>query len=88
MFCQACIPQLKECPECRQQFHSGNLLPVPKYVTQKLDELTVRCPDCREVKKRGDLKAHLEGCAKCIMIICCVMYVRLCAWLWAKDQAG
>jgi len=69
VFCHGCIQQVKNCPLCRKQLN-GQLSPVPKMITRKLDDIEVICPDCNEIKKRADLENHVANCAKECSIGC------------------
>jgi len=67
MFCSACLNQaamnrLQNCPLCREVIIAGSLSPAPKYITNKLNDLLVVCPNCRSSCARNQIDTHLTQC--------------------------
>ena len=73
-YCKQCIDdclkrseKIDSCPSCRSGLSFGNLLKVPRFVTNILNKLEVHCDyniyGCTEALQLGQLSQHLIQCS-------------------------
>ncbi|KAH3761026.1 TNF receptor-associated factor 5 [Pelomyxa schiedti] len=75
MVCRACVAAEHErvasggpvmCPMCKRIIGMGALVPAPRVIMSKLNNLLVVCPTCQKPVKRGESIDHYQHCAsKC-----------------------
>jgi len=90
MYCADCVSGCRQiCPLCRYQTN-GIWHSVPRYVTNKLDALKVKCMRCSSVMTRGQFNEHdlncPFACPKCGEMITKkdVGHKGICMWISAK----
>jgi len=99
-FCRTCIEQTfscsgasASCPTCRASYDRASVgrqfRPVPRFVTQLLNELLVKCPNrehgCEDEIVRGDLSAHVSKYCRFTLVSCPV--AEGCAKLVPRQRA-
>ncbi|KAH3761025.1 hypothetical protein Pelo_7150 [Pelomyxa schiedti] len=69
MVCRACIAGENErllCPVCGGCMKAGSMVPAPRVIMSKLNNLLVVCPTCQKSVKRGESIDHYQRCpSKC-----------------------